>query len=74
MNTMSDELHLAQMMLKRSGVSLLEALRLILQILDAKPQDASIGAAVFCAKGIQAGLGHAQIVEQRVATGFAHDM
>lgn len=67
---MSDDLKLAQVMLKGSGVTVLEAARFILQILDALPQGGALGARAFCAKVIQAGLNHAQINEQRVDVGF----
>lgn len=71
MNTMSDDLHLAQVMLRRSGVSLLDAARLVQHILDFRPRgEACLGAVVFCTKVIQAGLAQRHLKEMSVREGF----
>ncbi len=71
---MSDDLHLAQVMLKRSGVSLLDAARLVQQVLDFRPKGSrvgdGVGAVAFCSKVIHAGLAQRHIKEMSVKDGF----
>lgn len=43
---------------------------MVRQILDFRPQGCGLGTVYFCSKVIQAGLGHAQLSEQRVDAGF----
>ncbi len=68
MNTMSDDLQLAQVMLRDSGVTLLDAARLVRHILDFCPRGQ--GAMVFCSKVVQAGLSQRHLKEMKVRQGF----
>ncbi|MFI3244150.1 MAG: tyrosine-type recombinase/integrase [Akkermansia sp.] len=67
---MNDELHIAQAMLKQSGVSMLDAARMVLQILDGKRLNCSLGAVGFCTKVIQRGLAQLRQQEMSVREGF----
>lgn len=66
---MTEESHLATLLLKRSGISLLDAARLVQQMLDLKPKD-TMNAIAFCTKVIQVGLSHMHIKVMSVADGF----
>ncbi len=67
---MNDELYVAEVMLKGSGISVLDAVRLVRQILDFKVEDDSLKAMPFCSQVIQVGLVHWQRQEMRVLEGF----
>ncbi|MFI3243510.1 MAG: hypothetical protein R3Y56_04590, partial [Akkermansia sp.] len=67
---MNDELHIAKVMLKDSGISVLDAVRLVRQILDFKGAGVSLKAMPFCSQVIQVGLAHWQRLEMRVKEGF----
>ncbi len=68
MNTMSDDLQLAQVMLRGSGVTLLDAARLVRHVLDFCPRGQ--GAMVFCTKVVQAGLAQRHLKAVKVKDGF----
>ncbi len=65
---MSDDLQLAQVMLRDSGVTLLDAARLVRHVLDFCPRGQ--GAMVFCSKVVQAGLSQRHLKEMKVRKGF----
>ncbi len=69
MNTMSDEYYVARVMLEDAGMSLLDAVRVVRQMLDFKPKGQ--GAVVCCSKVVQAGLAQRHLKEMRVRDGFA---
>lgn len=62
----------AQALLRGTGLSLLDAARLICQIMDVKPDSNSQSAAAYCTRVIQAGLAQQQIKQQSIASGFEH--
>ncbi len=70
MKSMSDDLHIAQMMLRDSGVSLLDAARLVLHILDFRPEGKGQGAMSYCFRIVQKSLAQQQLKEVKVRDGF----
>ncbi|MFR9535010.1 MAG: hypothetical protein SNG49_09310, partial [Rikenellaceae bacterium] len=66
---MSDEYYLARAMLRGSGMSLVDAARVVRQILDFRPRGS--GAVVFCCKVVQAGLAQRHLKEMSLEEGFA---
>lgn len=67
---MTDELHATQIMLRGSGISLLDAARLVRQMLDFKRTDCSLRPVQFCTQVIQTGLVHLQQQQMSVQDGF----
>ncbi len=60
----------AQALLRGTGLSLLDAARLIRKIMDFKPEHCTQKAAAYCTRVIQAGLAQQHIKQQSVAEGF----
>lgn len=71
MNTMTTIQKSAQSLLHGTGLSLLDAARLICQIMDGKPKDCLQTAAAYCTRVIQAGLAQQHIKPQKLEAGFA---
>lgn len=60
----------AQDVLRGTGLSLLDAARIVRQIMDFKPEHCQRKAAAYCTQVIQAGLAQQHIQRQTVAKGF----
>ena len=71
LNTMDKEIQSAQVLLEKSGISLLDAARLVRNILDAFPQGSNIAPIQFCSKIIDMGKRHIRSKEMRLAEGFS---
>ena len=71
LNTMDKEIQSAQVLLEKSGISLLDAARLVKNILDAFPQGSNIAPIQFCSKIIETGKRHIRSKEMRLAEGFS---
>ncbi len=67
---MTDELQLARIMLRGTGISILDAARLVRQMLDFKGANSSLESVQFCTKVIQTGVAHLQQREMSVQDGF----
>lgn len=67
---MTKTLQSAQALLKGTGLSLLDAARLIRQIMDFKAENCPLKAAAYCTKVIHAGLSQQHIKQQSVESGF----
>ncbi len=68
---MTKSQRIAQALLRGTGLSLIDAARLIRQIMDLKPQECSQQAAAYCTRVIQAGVAQQHIRQKSVAEGFA---
>ncbi|MBQ6534519.1 MAG: tyrosine-type recombinase/integrase [Opitutales bacterium] len=68
---MTNEIYSARVLLEGSGISLLDAARLIRNALDARPPDSAVPPVQFCSKIIEAGKRHVRSAEMSVAGGFA---
>lgn len=71
LNTMKNEILSAQVLLKKSGISLLDAARLVKNILDDYPQSSNIAPIQFCSKIIEAGKRHVRSQEMQLSAGFS---
>ena len=71
LNTMDKEIISAKTLLKGTGISLLDAARLVRNILDALPKNSSIAPIQFCAKVIEVGKRNIRSKEMRFSEGFA---
>ena len=69
-NTMEHDFISAQTLLNGTGVTLLDAARLIRNILDAKPRGGKLDDVQFCAKIIETGKSHIRAEEKRFADAF----
>ncbi len=70
LNTMTDETNFAQDLLAKSGISLIDAVRLILNALDSFPQGSHLSPIQFCSKIIETGKRHMRTKEMSVKDGF----
>ena len=70
LNTMDNEIISAKTLLKGTGISLLDAARLVRNILDALPKNSSIAPIQFCAKVIEVGKRNIRSKEMRFSEGF----
>ncbi len=70
LNTMDKEIISAKTLLKGTGISLLDAARLVRNILDALPKNSSIAPIEFCAKVIEVGKRNIRSKEMRFNEGF----
>ncbi len=61
---------IAQALLHGTGLSLIDAARLIRQIMDLKPQNCPQQAAAYCTRVIQRGLAQQDIKQQKLCDGF----
>ena len=71
LNTMDKEIISAKTLLKGTGISLLDAARLVRNILDALPKNSSIALIQFCAKVIEVGKRNIRSKEMRFSEGFS---
>ena len=71
LNTMDKEIISAKTLLKGTGISLLDAARLVRNILDALPKNSSIAPIQFCAKVIEVGKRNIRSKEMRFSEGFS---
>lgn len=67
---MSTQSKAATLILHGTGISLLDAARLIKHILDTKPSDSQERPLSFCHRIIQTGVSHSHIKQERISTGF----
>ena len=67
---MDKEIISAKTLLKGTGISLLDAARLVRNILDALPKNASIAPIQFCAKVIEVGKRNIRFKEMKFIEGF----
>ena len=65
LNTMDNEVISARALLRGSDISLLDAARLVRNILDALPKNSSIAPIQFCAKVIEVGKRNIRSKEMR---------
>ena len=70
LNTMDKHIQSALILLKRRGVTLLDAARLIRNTLDAFSEDSGLTPVQFCAKVISTGLRHIRNEEMSIKDGF----
>ena len=70
LNTMDNEVISARALLRGSDISLLDAARLVRNILDALPKNSSIAPIEFCAKVIEVGKRNIRSKEMRFSEGF----
>jgi len=70
MNTMNKEIISAKEMLRGTGVSVLDAVRYVKNILDAKPKEMKIGGVQFVSKVVETGLRNVRTSEMGVGRGF----
>ena len=70
LNTMDKEIISAKTLLKGMGISLLDAARLVRNILDSLPKNSSIAPIQFCAKVIEVGKRNIRSKEMRFSEGF----
>lgn len=70
LNTMDKEIISAKTLLKGTGISLLDAARLVRNILDALPKNSSIVPIHFCSKVIEVGKHNIRSKEMRFSEGF----
>ena len=70
-NTMTNELISANTLLEDKGISVLDAARLICNVLDYLPRNSTLTPIKFCSKIIEAGQRHVRIAEMSLAEGFA---
>lgn len=70
LNTMDNEIISARALLRGSDISLLDAARLVRNILDALPKNSSIAPIQFCAKVIEVGKRNIRSKEMRFSEGF----
>lgn len=70
LNTMDKHIQSALILLKRRGVTLLDAARLIRSALDAFSEDSGLTPVQFCAKVISTGLRHIRNDEMPIKDGF----
>lgn len=67
---MKNEITSSLMLLKNSGIELLDAARLMRNILDSFPQKSNLTPTQFCAKVIETGLRHLRVEEMSIKKGF----
>lgn len=70
LNTMDNEIISARALLRGSDISLLDAARLVRNILDALPKNSNIAPIQFCAKVIEVGKRNIRFKEMRFNEGF----
>ena len=70
-NTMTNEITSVKTLLKRKGVSLLDAARLICNALDCLPENSALTPIHFCSKIIEEGQRHILASEMPASKGFA---
>ena len=70
-NTMTNELISANTLLEDKGISVLDAARLICNVLDYLPKNSTLTPIQFCSKIIETGKQHIHISEMSVSEGFA---
>lgn len=71
LNTMDNEIISAKALLRGSDISLLDAARLVRNILDSLPENSSIAPIQFCTKVIEVGKRNIRSKEMRFSEGFA---
>ena len=71
LNTMDNEFISANALLKSTGITLLDAARLVKNILDTLPQGSNIAPILFCSKIIETGKRYIRSKEMRLAEGFS---
>jgi len=71
LNTMDNEIISARALLRGSDISLLDAARLVRNILDALPKNSSIVPIHFCSKVIEVGKHNIRSKEIRFSEGFS---
>ena len=71
LNTMNNEIISAKSLLRGTGISLLDAARLVRNILDALPKTSSIAPIQFCAKVIETGKHNIRSKEMQFSEGFS---
>ena len=69
-NTMDNEILSAVTLLEGRGVSVLDAARLICNILDALPEGSSLSPLRFCSKVVETGRRHVRSAEMKFSDGF----
>ena len=70
LNTMDNEIISAKALLRDMDISLLDAARLVRNILDALPENSSIAPIQFCSKVIEVGKRNIRSKEMRFNEGF----
>ena len=71
LNTMTNEILSAQALLGGTGISILDAARLVKNILDTFPQGSNIAPIQYCSKIIETGKRHVRSKEMQLAEGFS---
>ena len=71
LNTMDNEIISAKYLLRGTNISLLDAARIVRNILDALPENSSIAPIQFCAKVIEVGKRNIRSKEMRFSEGFS---
>lgn len=71
LNTMTNEYTSAQTLLSGSGISILDAARLIRNALDAMPKNGTVSPLQFCSQVVETGKRHIRTVEMDLKNGFA---
>lgn len=71
LNTMDNEIISSKSLLRGTGISLLDAARLIRNILDALPDNSNTSPIQFCVKVIETGKRHVRTEEMQFAKGFS---
>lgn len=67
---MKDEIVSALTLLQKTGITLVDAARLIMNIMDAKPQNSKLGNIQFCAKVIETGKAYMRVEEKTFTEAF----
>ena len=68
---MKNEILSANTLLKNRGITILDAARLICNVLDAMPENSVLTPLQFCSKVIETGKQHIRIAEMSIANVFA---